>query len=144
MLHGETILKLIHYFNMKIEHIAIWVNDLEAMRIFYAKYFGCIPGEKYTNQKKQYESYFLSFGDGATRLELMHRPDIITVEGQRGLVMGFAHISVSVGSRESVNELTELLRNDKYLILSEPRTTGDGYYESVVSDPEGNYLEITV
>jgi lactoylglutathione lyase len=129
---------------MKIEHLAIWVDDLEAMRAFYEKYFDTVSGLKYTNQKKQYESYFLSFGKGSTRLELMHKPGISPVEGQRGLSMGIAHFSISVGSNEMVDELTELLRKDNYNIISEPRTTGDGYYESVVSDPEGNYLEITV
>ena len=129
---------------MKIEHLAIWVDDLEAMKAFYTKYFNCTSGEKYSNQKKQYTSYFLSFGEGTTRLELMHKPNIIPVEGQRGNSKGLAHFSISVGTKGNVNELTELLRNDNYIVFGEPRTTGDGYYESVVLDPEGNYLEITL
>jgi len=129
---------------VKIEHLAIWVDDLEAMRAFYLRYFKCISGEKYINQNKQYTSYFLSFGEGNTRLELMHKPDITTIAGQRGLSKGLAHFSISAGSKEKVLELTELLRIDNYKVFSEPRTTGDGYFESVVLDPEGNYLEITI
>jgi lactoylglutathione lyase len=129
---------------MKIEHLAIWADDLELMRAFYLKYFGCTSGEIYTNLSKQYTSYFLSFGKGTTRLELMHKPDITPTEVQRGFSKGIAHFSISVGEKERVNELTELLRKDNYIIFSEPRTTGDGYYESVVLDPEGNYLEITI
>lgn len=128
---------------MNIEHLAIWVDDLEAMRAFYLRYFDTTSGEKYTNEKKQYTSYFISFGEGGARLELMHRPDIELVVGQRGLSKGIAHFAISVGGKEQVDALTERLRADQYVIFSEPRTTGDGYYESVVLDPEGNYVEIT-
>jgi lactoylglutathione lyase len=129
---------------MKIEHLAIWVDDLETMREFYLTYFDFTSGEKYTNEKKGYSSYFLAFGDGQTRLELMNRKDIPGQPWKRGLIHGLAHFAISVGSEEAVNQLTERLRRDKYTIESEPRTTGDGYYESVVLDPEGNYVEITV
>lgn len=128
---------------MKIEHLAIWTGDIEAMRDFYTTYFSMVSGEKYVNPVKRYTSYFLSTGDGGTRIELMHRPDIVDNPGQRGLLKGFAHFSFSTGSREAVDSLTERLRNDGYTILSEPRTTGDGYYESVIADPEGNYIEIS-
>jgi lactoylglutathione lyase len=128
---------------MKIEHLALWVDDLEVMKAFYLKYFDTSVGEKYTNPIKQYSSYFLSFGEGTTRLELMHKPGIASADGQRGLTKGIAHFSISAGGKEKVDELTELLRNDNYTVFSEPRTTGDGYYESVVLDPEGNFLEIT-
>lgn len=129
---------------MKIEHLAIWVEDLEAMREFYVTYFNFTSGGKYTNEKKGYSSYFLAFGDGKTRLELMNRKDISGKPGKRGLMPGLAHFAISVGSERAVNELTERLRRHNYPIESEPRTTGDGYYESVVLDPEGNYVEITV
>ena len=129
---------------MKIEHLAIWVDDLETMREFYLTYFDFTSGEKYTNEKKGYSSYFLVFGDGETRLELMKLKDITSDPGKRGLMKGMAHFAISVGSKEAVNQLTERLRRDNYTIESEPRTTGDGYYESVVLDPEGNYVEITV
>ncbi|MEI3154743.1 MAG: VOC family protein [Odoribacter sp.] len=127
---------------MRIDHLAIWVEDIEKMRQFYQTYFEATCGEKYVNQKKNYESYFLSFGNGETRLELMHRPDIAEFPGKRGFMHGMAHWAISVGCVGAVNELTERLRRDGYTIASEPRTTGDGYYESAVLDPEGNYLEL--
>ena len=129
---------------MKIEHLAIWVNDPELMKSFYEKYFELTAGEKYINPKKQFSSYFLHFGNTKTRMELMHRPDIEQNQKKRGFLHGLAHFAISVGSKEAVNALTERLRTDNYIIESEPRVTGDGYYESVVLDPEGNYLEITV
>ncbi len=127
---------------MKIEHLAIWVDDLEAMKAFYLTYFDTTAGELYTNTKNQYTAYFLYFGEDKTRLELMNKPGIAPWTGQRGLTKGLAHFTISVGSKEKVNALTERLRHDGFTIFSEPRTTGDGYYESVVLDPEGNYLEI--
>ncbi|HEU5053164.1 MAG TPA: VOC family protein [Hanamia sp.] len=128
---------------MKIEHIAIWVDDLEKMRDFYSTYFGFNSSEKYTNEKKGFTSYFMSFGEGKPRLELMNRKDIHDEPGKRGYAKGMAHFAISVDSKEAVNQLAERLRNDHFTIESEPRTTGDGYYESVVSDPEGNLVEIT-
>ena len=127
---------------MKIEHLAIWVSDLEAMRAFYTHYFDLISGEKYINDKKGFTSYFLSFGSGLSRIELMKRIDITTDYTNRGNILGLAHIAFSVGSKEAVNQLTEKLRSDNYTIAGEPRTSGDGYYESVVLDPEGNQIEI--
>jgi len=127
---------------MKIEHIAIWVRDLEKMKDFYTTFFKMKCGEKYVNEKKQFSSYFLSFEDGA-RIEIMHRPDITESDPQAGLNFGITHFAISVGSRERVDELTEEIRNAGFKICGEPRTTGDGYYESVVADPEGNIVEIT-
>ena len=129
---------------MKIEHLAIWVDDLEMMRRFYTTYFDAISNEKYTNAKKGFTSYFLAFGENKTRLELMHREDIPDSSAKRGFTKGIAHFAISAGSKENVDQLTERLRTDKYIIESKPRLTGDGYYESVVLDPEGNYVEITV
>jgi len=128
---------------MQIEHLAIWVNDLEMMKNFYHKYFNAQNGDLYINEKKQFSSYFLSFEHGA-RLEIMHRPDIAKYLGKKGLIEGLAHFAVSVGSKEKVNQMTELFRTDGFEIFGEPRTTGDGYYESVILDPEGNHIEITV
>jgi len=128
---------------MKIEHIAIWVEDIEAMSWFYTKYFDVTRGEKYFNPKKNYTSYFIVFNDGGSRIELMHRPDIADNKMKRGTAMGYAHIAVSLGSKGLVDSLTECLRNDGFIIEGEPRTTGDGYYESIILDPEGNYIEIT-
>ena len=128
---------------MKIEHLGVWVQDLELMRSFYLKYFDTGSGEKYVNPKTQFQAYFIYFGEGKARLELMMRPDIMSDNGKRGFNMGIAHFAISVGGKDKVNELTETLRKDHFTIFSEPRTTGDGYYESVVLDPEGNYLEIS-
>ncbi|TAH17812.1 MAG: glyoxalase/bleomycin resistance/extradiol dioxygenase family protein [Cytophagales bacterium] len=128
---------------MKIEHIAIWTSDLEKMRDFYCHFFGATAGQKYTNPKKNYTSYFLSFDDGA-RIELMHVPTIPPRKDDiytqfRGLI----HFAIAIGSEAGVNDLTEKLRNEGYEIVGEPRWTGDGYYESVVLDPENNRIEIT-
>lgn len=128
---------------MRFEHIAVWVRDLEVMKGFYTGYFGMDCSDKYVNSRKQYSSYFLSFGQERTRLEIMHRPDIAEYAGKKGLCNGLAHIAISVGSKVKVDELTEQIREDGYQVVGEPRTTGDGYYESVVTDPEGNYVEIT-
>ncbi|MDR2238675.1 MAG: VOC family protein [Chryseobacterium sp.] len=128
---------------MKIEHIAIWVKDLEQSRMFYQKYFGAVSNEKYHNPVKNFESYFLSFDNGC-RLELMTKPDIQNNENSYEIQKyGIIHLAFSTGSRENVDELTEALRNDGYRIVGEPRTTGDGYYESVILDPENNIIEIT-
>ena len=129
---------------MKIEHIAIWANDIERMRLFYEKYFQATAGEKYFNPTKNFESYFLKFKDGA-RLEIMRKPGIDSNKKDTLTeAMGLAHIAISVGSKEKVNALTETIRKDGYFIVGEPRVTGDGYYESVVLDPESNRIEITV
>ena len=128
---------------MKIDHLAIWTENLEATKDFYVKYFDMLCSEKYTNEVKRFTSYFLSFKDSSTKLELMHRPDIEADGNTKGLTQGITHFAISVGSNEVVNSLTEKLRAGMHTIQSEPRTTGDGYYESVVLDPEGNLVEIT-
>jgi lactoylglutathione lyase len=128
---------------MQIEHLALWVQDLEAMKEFYLNYFDVVSGPKYTNAAKHFAAYFINFGEGGTRLELMTNPSIQPHEGKRGYGMGLAHFAISVGGKEKVDALTERLRKDNFTIFSEPRTTGDGYYESVVLDPEGNYVEIS-
>jgi lactoylglutathione lyase len=128
---------------MQIEHLALWVQDLKVMKDFYLNYFDATTGERYTNTSNQFVSYFIYFGDGKTRLELMARPDIQLMVGKRGFAMGLAHFSISVGGKDQVNLLTKRLKRDNYTIFSEPRTTGDGFYESVILDPEGNYIEIS-
>lgn len=126
---------------MKIEHIAIWVNDLECMRDFYMKYFNGKANSLYHNKTKQFESYFITFESGA-RLELMRKKGI---ENKPNLnITGYAHMAFSVGSEERVNELTKVIKAAGYPLLNEPRFTGDGYYESVIGDPEGNQIEITI
>lgn len=126
---------------MRIEHVALWTQDLERSRRFYETYFGVVANEKYLNRSKAFESCFLRFAGGA-RLELMQMPGIDEASPRQRI--GWAHIAISVGSEQAVDELTERLRRDAYLIASAPRRTGDGYYESVVLDPDGNHLEITV
>lgn len=129
---------------MKIDHIAMWVNDLQGMKEFYEKYFRGISGELYHNPAKNFSSYFISFGEGC-RLEIMYRPEIRNFNKKEDIQkIGSTHIAIAVGSKEKVDSLTELLESDGYRIVGPPRITGDGYYESVVLDPEGNRLEITI
>lgn len=126
---------------MKIEHIAMYLNDLEAGKEFFIKYFNATSNEIYHNKKTNFRSYFLSFDDGA-RLEIMNKPvmdDLDKPLNRTGLV----HIAFQVGSKDIVNELTARLKEDGYEVVSGPRTTGDGYYESCVVAIEGNQIEIT-
>ncbi len=126
---------------MRVEHIAMYVNDLEKARDFFIKYFNAIANNGYHNKTTNFRSYFLNFDDGA-RIELMNHPDMQDlVKGIRRT--GLIHIAFSVGSQEKVNELTQKLKDDGYEVLSGPRTTGDGYYESCIVGIEGNQIEIT-
>ena len=129
---------------MHIEHIAIWVKDLEVARSFYEKYFGATSNKKYINETKGFSSYFLSFASGA-RIEIMHNSRIPD-SGDLPIheATGYSHFAFSTGSKEEVDRLTNLLRADGYTVLGGPRTTGDGYYESAVLDFEGNRIELTV
>lgn len=127
---------------MKIEHVAMYVNDLENARLFFEKYFDAAAGLEYHNEKTDFRSYFLSFTDGS-RLEIMTKPGMD--DPQKSMARtGFIHIAFSVGSREKVDQLTAQLKKDGYEVSSGPRTTGDGYYESCVIGIEGNQIEITV
>lgn len=127
---------------MKIEHIALYVNDLEEARKFFIKYLGAKANDGYHNPRTDFRSYFLSFDDGA-RLEIMQKPDMVDLPKELART-GYAHIAFSVGSRERVDTLTAELKADGYEIVSGPRTTGDGYYESCIVAIEGNQIEITV
>ena len=127
---------------MKIEHIAMYVDDLEGAKKFFIKYFGAKPNEGYHNGKTGFSSYFLSFDDGA-RLEIMNSP--LIEENEKPLYRsGYTHIAISLGSKEAVDELTEKLKTDGFKVISGPRITGDGYYESAIIGFEGNVFEITV
>ena len=157
---------------MKIEHIAIWVKDIDKVCEFYRKYFGGTVHPVYHNPAKQFTSRFITFDDGA-RLEVMNRPDIdvgtvtslqsythrsanekmraffrfltsAVFHVEQSQHLGYTHLSFSVGSKEGVDRLTQQMSNDGIQVVGQPRTTGDGYYESVVLDPEGNRVEITV
>ncbi|MFC2123661.1 VOC family protein [Bacteroidota bacterium] len=128
---------------MEIHHIAIWVKDLERIRNFYVKYFNADSSDYYYNPKKQFKSCFLSFS-GGPEIELMNQPGKVKVAMDKGLeAFGLTHFAISAGSKKAVDNLTEKLRTDGYKITREPRTTGDGFYESVILDPEGNRVEIT-
>jgi len=129
---------------MRIDHLAIWTKQLEVLKTFYVQFFDAVPNEKYYNPVKQFSSYFLSFTDGA-RLELMHMDSIPTNANDPQLqATGLIHFAVSTGSKEAVEALTEKIRAAGLPVLSEPRWTGDGYYESVVADPDNNRIEITI
>ncbi|MCL2633559.1 MAG: VOC family protein [Oscillospiraceae bacterium] len=125
---------------MKINHIAVYVKDLEQSRAFYEKYFGATANNQYHNPKTGLRTYFLTFECGG-RLEIMSKPELPEV-GIISEYLGYTHLAFSAGSNEAVDNLTELMRSDGYTVFSEPRTTGDGYYESCVSDPDGNRIEI--
>lgn len=127
---------------MKIEHIAIWVRDLEKVKDFYMKYFDMNCNEKYHNVQKNFTSYFLSFDSSSCRIEIMTRPDIAPLGGEHAVSFGLTHFAISLGSKIKVDALTEQLRKDGYEVIGEPRTTGDGYYESIVLDCEGNHIEL--
>ena len=129
---------------MHIEHVAIWTKQLEPLKAFYETYFQARSGDKYVNPTKQFESYFLEFASGA-RLELMFMPSIPrTRDDVAQQFTGLIHLAFSTGSEENVDRLTQRLQRDGYRVMDGPRRTGDGYYESVVLDPDGNRIEITV
>ena len=125
---------------MNIAHIAIWTKDLEAMKNFYTKYFNGESNEKYTNPTKGFESYFIRFESGA-HLELM-RKQLVDKPLETEDRLGITHIAFKLGSKDAVLSLTETLRSDGFCIVGEPRTTGDGYFESVILDVEGNRIEL--
>ena len=152
---------------MKIEHIAIWVKDIDKVCEFYRKYFGGTVYPLYHNPAKQFTSRFVTFDDGA-RLEVMNKPGLFHVKPPQGACsahtcmgiaepqevghevsqlsqhLGYTHLSISVGSKEEVDRLTQQMSEDGIQVVGQPRTTGDGYYESVVLDPESNRVEITI
>lgn len=127
---------------MKLEHIAIWVKDIEKMKEFYIKYFNGVANDRYFNPQKQFESYFITFESGS-RLEIMSKTiikELNKIDTEE--YYGYAHLAFSFGSKDKVNTLTARLKENGYLVVGEPRITGDGYYESCVLDPEGNRVEI--
>ena len=127
-----------------IEHIALWTEDIERLANFSAEYFGASVGSKYVNSSKGFESQFLIFQSGA-RLELMKTSTLRPVAYEPGAQrMGMTHLALSLGSESRVDELTARLRAAGFSVEEGPRRTGDGYYESVILDPDGNRLELTV
>ena len=127
---------------MKIEHIAMYVKNLEAARDFFVKYLSGTSNGGYHNPSTGFRSFFISFDDGA-RLEIMNKPGMDDPEKSLNRT-GFVHLAFSVGSREKVDKLTARLKQDGYEVISGPRTTGDGYYESCIVGIEGNQIELTI
>lgn len=127
---------------MRIDHIAMYVADLEAAKTFFVTYFGATANEGYYNPKTGLRTYFLTFED-SSRLELMNHPDKIWNEN-RNAQTGYTHLAFNAGSKEAVDKLTQRLKEDGYQVLSGPRITGDGYYESCVLGIEDNQIEITI
>jgi lactoylglutathione lyase len=127
---------------MGLAHVAVWTRDLERLRAFYERYFGASAGPRYESATRRgFISYFLTFPKGGARLELMTLPEL---DGRaEAPAVGYTHLAVSVGSRSAVEALTAQMRTDGVRIRSEPRQTGDGYFEAVVEDPDGNSVEIT-
>ena len=128
---------------MKIDHIALFCKDLERMRQFFMNFFAATSNELYHNPKTGLRTYILSFPYGSARLELMQKPDVISIDPSQANI-GFIHLSISVGSKDIVDSKTEELRDAGYSVTSGPRTTGDGYYESCIIGPEGKKIEITI
>ena len=127
---------------MKIDHIALYVKDLEVSKSFYETYFGAKSNELYHNPKTGLHTYFLTFESGV-RLEIMWRPNL-SERLDKVMNEGFIHFAFSVGSKEAVDVLTQKIIDEGYICFNAPRTTGDGYYESVILDPDGNMVEITI
>lgn len=128
---------------MNINHVAIWAYDIELLKDFYTHYFCATAGERYHNPRRGLTSYILTFPDGDTKLEIMNEPDI-TAANDTDKIKGLCHLAISIGGKEQVDAYTERMRADGVTVISNPRTTGDGYYESVIADPEGNIVELTI
>jgi len=125
---------------MKINHFALYTNDLERMKSFYMRYFNATSNQGYHNKNTDLRTYFLSFEDN-TSLEIMTRPNL-EESASSPLTVGYIHLAFGVGSKDKVDQLTSTLEQDGYIVSSKPRTTGDGYYESCILDPDGNQIEI--
>jgi lactoylglutathione lyase len=127
---------------VRIDHIALYVSNLEEVKNFFVKYFGAVSNTKYRNAMTGFQSYFLTFDDGM-RVELMTKPRL-TEQPKAPLRTGYHHIAISLGSSEAVDIMTSRLQADGYMVQSGPRTTGDGYYESSILAVEDNVIELTI
>ncbi|TFE42248.1 glyoxalase/bleomycin resistance/extradiol dioxygenase family protein [Paraburkholderia dipogonis] len=127
---------------MKITHVALWTNDLDRASDFYRDMFGAEIGETYKSERTQgFSSRFARLPEGPA-IEIMHLPRLAphSVDGPRA---GWAHIAISLGTEDAVIALARRMESDGALV-SGPRWTGDGYFEAVVSDPDGNFVEVTI
>ena len=127
---------------MVIEHVAMYVNDLERARDFFVRFLNGRSNDGYHNERTGFRSYFISF-DGGARIEIMNKPDM-SDERKNLNRTGYAHLAFSTGCKEHVDELTEQIRTAGYEVISGPRTTGDGYYETCIVAIEGNQIELTI
>ena len=127
---------------MRIDHAALFCRDLEQLRQFFINYFDARSNEQYHNSRTGLRTYILSFTEGSTRLELMQRPDVLDADPSQPAI-GYVHLSFAVGSKKGVDLPTRRLAADGYTVTSDPRTTGDGYYESCILGPEGIQIELT-
>jgi len=125
---------------MNIDHVAIYVNNLEVEKAFFVKYFGAKASQRYTNFQGDFKSYFLDFDNGS-RFEIMHRQSMIDPKKAK-YRSGYHHIALNVGNKKAVDDLTRLMEDDGIYIVAAPRKTGDGYYASIVADPEDNEIEL--
>lgn len=126
---------------IKLDHMAMYVHDLENMKNFFVRFFSAQANQMYHNPNTGLRTYFLTFADGS-RLEIMNRPEVLS-QGKDKFLGGYTHIAFSVGSKEFVDDLTLVLKDNGYSVISGPRKTGDGYYESCILGPENNLIEIT-
>lgn len=127
---------------IRIEHVALWVNDIDAICDFYLRYFDAVVSPQYENHAKGFTSRFLSFESGA-RIEVMKTTMLSPTQHEAGAQrMGLTHLALSVGSESAVDALINKMKKDGVTLLDGPRRTGDGYYEAVVLDPEGNRVEV--
>jgi lactoylglutathione lyase len=131
---------MVNALSIRIEHVALWTRDLEQLRDFYVRWFGAESNDGYENPGKRFRSYFLQFGSGA-RIEVMQTPAVGDPHAQPAV--GYAHLALSLGSDAAVDALTARLRDAGVPVIDGPRRTGDGYYESVILDPDGNRIELT-
>lgn len=128
---------------MNLNHIAVWAHDIELLKDFYCRWFNATAASEYHNPRRGLTSYFLSFPDGRAMLEIMNGPEITDIDASKKL-RGYCHIAISLGSKDAVDKFTDRMRYNGVTIIGDPRTTGEGLYESVVADPEGNIIELTV
>jgi lactoylglutathione lyase len=124
-----------------LHHVAIWVSDLEAAAAFWAKYFDARIGDPYASKRQAgFVSRFATFGDPALKLELMAKPGLTPPAGEH---FGWAHLAIALGSKEAVDQMSKRFAAEGRLVLG-PRTTGDGFYESVVLGPDDLHIELAI